>query len=105
MILNQKKISDGQKKNFIRVLLVFLLTAFFCLNSNILAREKSIRVSRIESKQKITDKYSISFNESNPLLADVEAEISVKDGHLFMASWGANHLPNGWASFVKKLRI
>jgi predicted metalloprotease with PDZ domain len=39
------------------------------------------------------------------LLANVEAEIVVKDGHLSMAEWGANHLPSGWASFVKNLRI
>jgi predicted metalloprotease with PDZ domain len=105
MILNQKEISNRQTKNFIRILLVFLLTAFFGLNSNIPAREKSIPVLRIESQQKVTDKYSISFDESNPLLADVKAEIAVKDGQLLMAPWGANHLPNGWASFVKNLRI
>ena len=47
-----KSISNRQAENFIRILLVFLLTAFFDLNSNIPACEKSIPVLRIKSRQK-----------------------------------------------------
>ncbi len=90
---------------FIRLLLVFLLTAIFGLNSNTRAGEKTEIGFRIEAQRKVTGIYRIRFDENNALLANVEAEITVSDGRLYMASWGADYLPNGWASFVKNLRI
>jgi predicted metalloprotease with PDZ domain len=93
------------EKVFPRLLIVFLLAVFFGLNSNARAGEKTEIDFRIEPQQKVTDSYRIRFDESNPLLANVEAEIAVKDGHLSMAEWGADHFPNGWASFVKNLRV
>lgn len=87
------------------ILLVFLFTYFTGLNSNITAREKPNFPFQIESPPKASGKYKVSFKQSNPLLADVEAEIAVKDGNLFMAPWGADFLPDGWASFVKNLRV
>jgi len=90
---------------FIRLLLVFLLAAIFGLNSNTWASEKTEIGFRIEAQRKVTSNYRIRFNENNALLANVEAEITVSDGHLYMAPWGADYLPNGWASFVKNLRV
>ncbi len=88
-----------------RVLLGFLFAAFIGLNSDISALGKPISAFQTELPQKVAGKYRISFNENNPLLANIEAQIAVKDGHIFMASWGADHFPNGWASFVKNLRV
>jgi len=93
------------KKVFLRLLLVFLLAAFFGLNSNGWANEKSEVGFSIEPQKKGTDNYRIRFDENNALLANVEAQITVKDGRIFMAPWGADYLPNGWASFVKNLRV
>jgi predicted metalloprotease with PDZ domain len=52
-----------------------------------------------------TSIYHVRIAEDNPLKVFVEAQIPVKDGHLFMAQWGADHLPGGWATFVSKLEI
>ena len=42
---------------------------------------------------------------SNDLLAaSVEAEIPVTKGKLFMAPWGADHLPAGWGTFVREFQ-
>ena len=41
----------------------------------------------------------------DPLRATVEAEIPVTGGRLFMAPWGADHLPNGWGTFVRKFEV
>lgn len=98
---------------FIRLSLVSLIFAqlgLFCLSANVLgyknlSSKQSATDLRSNNQQNSIGKYRVSVKESSPLLADVEAEISVKDGHLFMASWGADHLPNGWASFVKNLRV
>jgi len=91
---------------FIRLLLIFLLAAFFGLNSNAWAGVKTKINFRTEPQQrKVAGNYRIRFDENNVLLANVEAEIAVKDGHLYMAAWGADYLPNGWASFIKNLRI
>jgi predicted metalloprotease with PDZ domain len=49
--------------------------------------------------------YRIRIPDDNPFRVFVEAEIPVKDGHLFMAPWGADHLPDGWATFVSSLKI
>lgn len=93
------------KTKFIRLFFVFLFAAFLAASSNVLANENPASVFLPKSRQNIASKYRISFNESNPLLASVEAEITVADGRIFMAPWGADHLPNGWASFVKNLLI
>jgi predicted metalloprotease with PDZ domain len=41
----------------------------------------------------------------NPLSASVEARIPVTGGRLFMAAWGADHLPDGWATFVREFQV
>lgn len=48
--------------------------------------------------------YRISFSD-NLLSASVEARIPVKDGRLFMAAWGADHLPAGWATFIRNFEV
>lgn len=93
------------RTKFNRLLLGFLFASFIGLSLDISAREKTMFAFQTELPPEAAGKYLISFNESNPLLANVEAEIVVKDGHLFMAPWGADFLPNGWASFVKNLRV
>jgi predicted metalloprotease with PDZ domain len=97
---------------FIRFFVSLLATCLglFCLSANVSAykipfSKYSAADSRSINQQKTYAKYRVSIKESNPLMADIEAEITVKDGRLFMAAWGADHLPNGWASFVRNLRI
>jgi predicted metalloprotease with PDZ domain len=48
--------------------------------------------------------YRVAFSES-PLTAFVEAKIPVADGRLFMAAWGANQLPDGWATFLRQFQV
>ena len=48
--------------------------------------------------------YRVSFADSL-LSASVEARIPVKDGRLFMAAWGADHLPAGWATFIRNFEV
>ncbi len=88
----------------IRLLLVFLLAAFFGLNSNAWADGKAKFDFPVNQQLKVMGSYRIRFDETNALLANVEAKIAVKDGQIFMAPWGADHLPGGWASFVKNIK-
>ena len=53
----------------------------------------------------LSGQYRIKISSDNPLLATIEAQIPVTNGRLFMASWGAPHLPAGWATFVRNLKI
>jgi predicted metalloprotease with PDZ domain len=54
--------------------------------------------------QEMPGKYRVVISD-NPLTATIEARIPVKDGRLFMAPWGADQLPNGWATFVRGFRV
>lgn len=90
---------------FIRLLIFFWLAVFLGTDSNAWAREKSELGFYPAQQRKITSNYRIKFDENDAFLADVEAQIDVTKGRLFMAPWGADNLPNGWASFVKNLRI
>lgn len=94
--------------SFITLLIIYL--GFSSLSVKVFGYKNSISGyqatnSRNINQPKTTGKYRVGIKENNPLLIDVEAEISVKDGQIFMAAWGADFLPNGWASFVKNLRI
>ena len=51
------------------------------------------------------DSYKIIFDSENPRAAQVEAEITISERKLRMASWGHPHLPQGWATFVNNLQI
>lgn len=42
---------------------------------------------------------------ADPLSARIEGQIPIKEGRLFMAAWGADHLPNGWATFVRNFKV
>lgn len=48
--------------------------------------------------------YRVSFADSL-LSASLEARIPVKDGRLFMAAWGADHLPAGWGTFIRHFEV
>ena len=48
--------------------------------------------------------YRVSFSDSL-LSASLEARIPVKDGRLFMAAWGADHLPAGWGTFIRHFEV
>ena len=48
--------------------------------------------------------YRITTSQ-NPLVTSVEAQIPVKDGRLYMASWGAPQFPDGWATFVRNFQV
>ncbi|HEY5838402.1 MAG TPA: hypothetical protein VIT19_05145, partial [Pyrinomonadaceae bacterium] len=48
--------------------------------------------------------YRVSFSDSL-LSASLEARIPVKNGRLFMAAWGADHLPAGWATFIRHFEV
>src|SRR5215213_9706482 len=76
----------------------FAIPLFFLL---FFSTHSSISSQTLET----TGRYHIRISERDPLLALVEAQIPIKDGRLFMAPWGADHLPAGWATFVRNLRI
>ena len=48
--------------------------------------------------------YRVSFSDSL-LSPSLEAHIPVKDGRLFMAASGADHLPAGWATFIRNFEV
>lgn len=48
--------------------------------------------------------YRVRFSDSL-LSASVEARLPVKGGRLFMAAWGADHLPAGWATFIRNFEV
>lgn len=54
--------------------------------------------------QTVAGKYTVTVSDG-PLSASVHAQIPVKDGRLFMATWGADHLPEGWATFVRNFQV
>jgi hypothetical protein len=49
--------------------------------------------------------YQVVFEQNNMSEATVEAEVTITDRKLRMASWGHPHLPRGWATFVSGLKI
>ena len=51
------------------------------------------------------DTYRIIFDSESPKTARVEAEITLREQKLRMASWGHPYLPQGWATFVKDLQV
>ena len=48
--------------------------------------------------------YRVGFSDSL-LSASVDARIPVRDGRLFMAAWGADHLPAGWGTFIRHFEV
>jgi predicted metalloprotease with PDZ domain len=59
----------------------------------------------VAQSQEPTGQYLIKISHDNPLLAVIKAQIPVTNGRLFMAAWGADHLPSGWATFVRNLKV
>jgi predicted metalloprotease with PDZ domain len=51
------------------------------------------------------DTYRIIFDSEKPKTARVEAEITISEQTLRMASWGHPHLPQGWATFIRNLQV
>ena len=49
--------------------------------------------------------YSLSIPEDNPHLVKVESRFTLRDEELFMVDWGAEHLPNHWATFLQNLQL
>lgn len=49
--------------------------------------------------------YLVRVDAADPLRIRVEARLPVPDGTLSMAGWGADQMPNGWASFVRDLHV
>lgn len=49
--------------------------------------------------------YRVIFDPEEPRTARVEAEISISEQTLRMAPWGHPYLPQGWATFIKNLRV
>lgn len=63
-------------------------------------------VVSVEAQSKeLTGSYHVRIAGDRPLHVFVEAQIPVSDGRLFMAPWGADFLPDGWATFLRKLQI
>jgi predicted metalloprotease with PDZ domain len=49
--------------------------------------------------------YTVRFSAERPLQVSVEAELPVAGGRLYMAGWGADHHPRGWAHYVSGLTV
>ena len=49
--------------------------------------------------------YRVTFSAETPRIAHVEAEITLSEQSLRMASWGHPYLPLGWATFVHEFRV
>ena len=58
-----------------------------------------------QSKDSATSVYKVAVSLNDPPSANVEAEISIKDGRLFMIGGAVDNLPRGWATFVHDLKI
>jgi predicted metalloprotease with PDZ domain len=65
----------------------------------------ALHPSAAAQTQATADQYRIRISERDPLHAFIQAEIPVKNGRLFMAPWGADFLPNGWATFVRDFKV
>jgi hypothetical protein len=42
---------------------------------------------------------------SDPPRAEMQADLTIKDGRLLMIGGSVNHLPRGWATFVRNIKI
>jgi predicted metalloprotease with PDZ domain len=80
---------------------------FFCLSASTIYALGDATNLHLETAQteELSGSYFVKIKKDAPLIADVQAQIPVKDGHLYMAPWGADFLPNGWATFVRELQI
>jgi hypothetical protein len=47
--------------------------------------------------------YRVRVEAADPLRINVQARLVVSDGTLSLAGWGADQMPNGWASFIRDL--
>jgi predicted metalloprotease with PDZ domain len=49
--------------------------------------------------------YNLKILLSDPPRAEVQADLTVRDGRLLMIGGAVNHLPRGWAAFVQDIKI
>ena len=50
-------------------------------------------------------RYHLTVREDVRHRVSVQAELTLREGTLRMASWGHPYLPRGWATFVRSLRV
>lgn len=78
------------KKNSLIRLSIFLLCFF---------------ASVIICKSEEVSNYNLSISLNNPPTAQVNAEMNLTDGRLFMIGGSVDHLQRGWATFIKNLKV
>jgi predicted metalloprotease with PDZ domain len=49
--------------------------------------------------------YNLKISLSDPPAAEVQADMMVKDGRLLMIGGAVNHLPRGWGTFIRNIKI
>jgi predicted metalloprotease with PDZ domain len=49
--------------------------------------------------------YNLKILLSDPPSAEIEADVTIKDGRLLMIGGAVNHLPRGWATFINDIKI
>ncbi|HLA12202.1 MAG TPA: hypothetical protein VJ023_16565 [Pyrinomonadaceae bacterium] len=58
----------------------------------------------VQSAQPISARYRIAFSQDKPQQLLVEAQLPVTGGRIFMNPFGADQLPDGWATFIRDLQ-
>jgi predicted metalloprotease with PDZ domain len=49
--------------------------------------------------------YTLTIPDDNPGVVKVEARFVLQQEELFMVDWGAEHLPNHWATFLQNMQL
>jgi predicted metalloprotease with PDZ domain len=61
--------------------------------------------AQVSQQQKSANIYNLKISLADPPNVEIEAEVEIKDGRLLMIGGAVNHLPRGWATFVRDLKV
>jgi predicted metalloprotease with PDZ domain len=56
-------------------------------------------------QEKSKSVYNLKISLSDPPSAEIQADVAVNNGRLLMIGGSVDHLPRGWAAFVRNLKI
>lgn len=82
---------------------LLFVSIFLLFISNVFAENVRNKTVKTSANNRAT--YIVKIAENKPKFAFVESQIPVTKGRIFMSPIGADHLPNGWATFVENLQI
>jgi predicted metalloprotease with PDZ domain len=61
--------------------------------------------AQTSSQKQAASIYSLKISLADPPSAEIAADLTVKDGRLLMIGGSVNHLPRGWGTFIRNMKV